>query len=98
MSFLGFGGSKDNSAGNINPEQVEIVNKIKESISQEIATGYATALVNALSENCFDKCIKNPPSNSLTSVEDKCINDCSSKFMRSWNVISKSYVARINQQ
>lgn len=98
MSFLGFGGSNGNTVSNINPEQQEIINKIKESISQEIATGYATALVNALSENCFDKCIKNPPSDSLTPIEDKCVNDCSSKFMRSWNVISKSYVARINQQ
>lgn len=101
MSFLGFGGSKSSTTSStapvISPEQQEVVRQIKDSISQEIATGYATALVNALSENCFEKCIKTP-NNIMDPAEDKCVNDCSAKFMRAWNVVSRAYVARINQQ
>lgn len=96
MSFLGLGGSKDATPA-ISAEQQQIVDQIKGSIAQEIATTYASSLVNALSENCFEKCIKEPKS-SLDVFEDKCVNDCSAKFMRAWNVISKSYVARINQK
>lgn len=101
MSFLGFGGSKNSDGGAAAPpisaEQQQIVDQIKSTISQEIATTYASALVNSLSENCFEKCVKSP-SGSLDAAEDKCISDCSAKFMRAWNVVSKAYVARINQQ
>lgn len=102
MSFLGFGGSKNNDSGvaaapAISAEQQQVVDQIKSTISQEIATTYASALVNSLSENCFEKCIKTP-GGSLDAVQDQCIADCSAKFMRAWNVVSKAYVARINQQ
>lgn len=96
MSFLGLGGSKP-AAPTLAPEQQKIVDQIKGEIAQELATTYATTLVNALSENCFEKCIKEP-SSSLDPAQDKCVNDCSSKFMRAWNVVSRSYVARINQK
>lgn len=102
MSFLGFGGSSSSSATSaaaaavIPPEQQRIVDEIKGEISQEIATTYASGLVNALSENCFELCIKTP-TGTLTAEQDKCVNDCSVKFMKSWNVISKNYVSRINQ-
>ncbi|GAV30561.1 hypothetical protein PMKS-004075 [Pichia membranifaciens] len=80
MSFLGFGGSKNSDGGAAAPpisaEQQQIVDQIKSTISQEIATTYASALVNSLSENCFEKCVKSP-SGSLDAAEDKCISDCS---------------------
>ncbi len=99
-SFLGFGGgnSKDGaSATTADPQSQQVKNKIKNSIAQEMATAYATGLVNALSENCFQKCIIKP-SDSLSTDDEKCISDCASKFMRSWNLISKEYIARINKQ
>jgi import inner membrane translocase subunit TIM13 len=98
MSFLGLGGSSSTtSAPIIAPEQQKIIDQIKSEISQEIATTYASSLVNALSENCFEKCIKTP-TNNLDGIQDKCISDCSAKFMRAWNVISRTYVSRINQK
>lgn len=95
-SFLGFGGgNKDQSeaARGVDP----MVEQIKQSISAELNTAYAQALVNGLTENCFEKCII-VPSSTMTSVEKQCIDDCASKFMASWNLISKSYIQRINQK
>ncbi len=99
-SFLGFGGGNKNegsTAPAADPQALEVKSKIKNSIAQEMATAYATGLVNALSENCFQKCIIKP-SDSLSTTDEKCISDCASKFMRSWNLISKEYISRINKQ
>ncbi|VEU20744.1 DEKNAAC101568 [Brettanomyces naardenensis] len=97
-SFLGFGGSNNPTQPEpVDSQAAQVKDKIKNSIAQEMATAYATGLVNALSENCFQKCILRP-SDSLSAEEDRCISDCSAKFMRSWNLISKEYIARINNQ
>lgn len=99
-SFLGFGGnnaSNTASAAPADPQTLQVKNKIKNSIAQEMATAYATGLVNALSENCFRQCILKP-SDSLSAQDEQCITDCAGKFMRSWNLISKEYIARINKQ
>ena len=98
MSFLEFGGNNSTeSTPVLDPTQQELVNKIKNEIQQELATGYATSLVNALTENCFNKCIQKPK-HPLNNDEERCIEDCSGKFMRSWNIISQSYISRINQK
>lgn len=67
---------------------------IQDQIGQELAVANATELVNKVSENCFEKCISNP-SSSLTGPEELCINQCLEKYMRSWNVVSKAYITRI---
>lgn len=99
-SFLGFGGSSksDNdgaatSVGGANSAQVE---QIKAQIQTELSTAYAQTLVNGLTENCFEKCIF-VPGPQMTSVEKQCIDDCASKFMESWNVISGTYIQRIKK-
>ncbi|CAB4255762.1 similar to Saccharomyces cerevisiae YGR181W TIM13 Mitochondrial intermembrane space protein [Maudiozyma barnettii] len=65
--------------------------RIKAQIQQELAVANATELVNNVSKNCFEKCLMAPYSQS----NDPCIDQCLAKYMRSWNVISKTYVARI---
>lgn len=96
-SFLGFGGSAAPAGAPAGGEASALATQLKESISAELNTAYAQTLVNSLTENCFEKCVFEP-SNSMTSVERQCIDDCASKFMSSWNVLSKSYIARINQK
>lgn len=103
MSFLGFGGNKGEDlksgagSASIPADQREIIEQVKKSIAEEVATTYATTLVNSLSDNCFEKCIK-VQTDFMTSEQNKCVEDCSAKFMRAWNVVSKSYVSRINQK
>ncbi|AWU77230.1 hypothetical protein CAS74_001153 [Pichia kudriavzevii] len=99
MSFLGLGGKKEQAQQQpqLSPDQAQIVSQIKSDISQEIATNYATALVNSLSDNCFERCISLPTA-SFSKDNEKCVTDCTGKFMRSWNIISQAYVSRINQK
>lgn len=99
-SFLGFGGSskpEEPAKPALDPKNAKVREQIKNQVAQEMATAYATGLVNALSENCFKQCIQ-VPGDSLSATEDKCVTDCSAKFMRAWNLVSKEYIARINSQ
>lgn len=74
----------------------QLKEKLQNDIAQELAVVQATELVNKLTENCFAKCIQQPQG-SVSSVEDVCISQCSEKYMRAWNVISRSYIGRIQQ-
>lgn len=50
-----------------------------------------------MTEKCFRKCI-NKPGTVLDSSEQKCISMCMDRFMDSWNLVSKTYGARINRE
>ena len=65
--------------------------QVKQQIQQELAIANATELVSKVSENCFEKCLQAP----FSQGNDPCIDQCLAKYMRSWNVISRTYVARI---
>ncbi|SMN21168.1 similar to Saccharomyces cerevisiae YGR181W TIM13 Mitochondrial intermembrane space protein [Maudiozyma saulgeensis] len=89
-----FGGNK--STVTDNNSQTTISNdptsqRVKAQIQQELAVANATELVNNVSKNCFEKCLMAP----YSQPNDPCIDQCLAKYMRSWNVISKTYVARI---
>ncbi|RCK58987.1 Mitochondrial import inner membrane translocase subunit TIM13 [Candida viswanathii] len=75
----------------------EIKAQLQSQISQELAAANATELVRTITENCFDKCIL-IPKDTLSPQELTCIAQCREKYMRSWNVISKAYVGRIQQE
>ncbi|GMM31597.1 protein translocase subunit [Martiniozyma asiatica (nom. inval.)] len=93
-SFLGFGKSNESaSAGAAAAAVNPVAEQIKQSIVTELSTAYATTLINSLTENCFDKCYQG---RNFTSG-DQCVEDCSAKFMRSWNLVSRSYIGRINE-
>lgn len=68
-----------------------IAKELKNQIAQELAVANATELVNKISENCFEKCLTSP----YATRNDACIDQCLAKYMRSWNVISKAYICRI---
>lgn len=75
----------------------KIKTQLQEQISQELAVANATELVNKITQNCFDKCILQPQ-DQITPQQDGCINQCLEKYMRSWNVISKTYISRIQKE
>ncbi|CAI5759332.1 unnamed protein product [Candida verbasci] len=85
------------AADPVNIKSQQIKQDIQQQISQELATANATELVRTITENCFDKCIIQP-NDILSASEDQCINQCKEKYMRSWNVISKAYIDRIQRQ
>lgn len=50
-----------------------------------------------MTEKCFKKCVPKPGT-SLGNSEQKCIAMCMDRFMDSWNLISRTYVKRIQQE
>ncbi|KAJ6260194.1 hypothetical protein Dda_4418 [Drechslerella dactyloides] len=65
-----------------------------EKIKQEAAVEQARALIDKVSDNCFDKCVPKPGS-QLSGSETTCINLCMEKYMDAWNVVSRKYIERI---
>lgn len=88
-----FGSTKPEAAAAA-PDSSNIKLQIQELISQELAVANATELVNNITQNCFDKCISQPGA-SLSNSDEGCLTQCLEKYMRSWNVISKTYIGRI---
>lgn len=68
-----------------------IAAQLKEQVKQELAIANATELVNKASDNCFEQCLIPP----YSSNNNGCVDDCLAKYLRSWNVVSKAYIARI---
>lgn len=70
-----------------------VTDQLKNQIGQELAVANATELVNKATENCFAKCLKSPYSDG----NENCVDECLAKYMRSWNVVSRAYISRIQQ-
>ncbi len=103
MSFLGFGKSTSENDATTAPAQAipagqaQIVDQIKAEIGNEIATEYAKSLMGAINDNCFELCVKTP-SASLSGEKSKCVDDCTTKFIKAWSVVSQSYMTRIKKE
>lgn len=87
--------SSTSSPASLRSQQIK--QDLQNQISQELAAANATELVRTITENCFDKCIL-IPKDTLSPTELQCISQCREKYMRSWNVISKAYIGRIQQE
>lgn len=70
-----------------------VTDKLKSQITQELAVANATELVNKVTDNCFEKCLTTP----YSDANEPCVDQCLAKYMRSWNVVSRAYIARIQQ-
>lgn len=89
-----FGGATPSQQQTVNPSAASpLTDKVKTQIAQELAVANATELVNKVTDNCFEKCLTSPYSNT----NEPCVDQCLAKYMRSWNVVSRAYIARIQQ-
>lgn len=50
-----------------------------------------------ITEKCFKKCVPKPGT-SLGGSEQKCIAMCMDRFMDSWNLVSRTYVRRLQRE
>lgn len=85
--------SADSGAADFNTDSQSLITKIKDQLSQELAVANATELVNRVSDNCFEQCMRAP----YSERGDVCVDACLAKYMRSWNIVSRTYVSRIQQ-
>ncbi|CAN6672379.1 mitochondrial import inner membrane translocase subunit Tim13p [Trichomonascus vanleenenianus] len=99
--FGSSGSSKDASAPALSTSTThasagDVKKQIQDQIAQELAITNATELVNKITENCFEKCIP-VPGTSISPAEQDCTRKCMEKYMHAWNIISRSYISRIQQ-
>ncbi|OBA22241.1 hypothetical protein METBIDRAFT_31174 [Metschnikowia bicuspidata var. bicuspidata NRRL YB-4993] len=92
-----FGSSTTSAAPAVTQLSNQIKTQLQEQIAQELAVANATELVNKITQNCFDKCI-DQPQDLISPQQNTCVSQCLEKYMRSWNVISKTYISRIQNE
>ncbi|KAI9183688.1 protein translocase subunit [Blastocladiella emersonii ATCC 22665] len=91
MSF--FGGATNPSAA-AGPSLEERKNQIMQQVRQELALANAQELINKVSDNCFKLCVTKP-GEKLT--EEPCLSKCMDRYLESWNVVSRAYVAALQK-
>ncbi|GAA98804.1 uncharacterized protein L969DRAFT_76538 [Mixia osmundae IAM 14324] len=86
------------SASNAPPQDPQVrKQQIMNEVSNQMAMANAQELVNKLNEKCYEKCITRP-STSLSSSEETCLARCMDRFLESFNVVSRTYVARMARE
>ncbi|KAF7773302.1 hypothetical protein Agabi119p4_5469 [Agaricus bisporus var. burnettii] len=81
----------------LNPDVAAKKEKIMAQIKNELALVQAQELINTTNEKCFTKCIPKP-GNSLSSTEQKCLGYCLDRYMDAFNLVSKTYVGKLNKE
>jgi len=70
---------------------------LKNTVRQEVALASAQELMNKASERCFTKCIIKP-GDSLSSSEQTCLSRCLDRYMEAFNIVSRTYIARVSRE
>ncbi|KXN85870.1 Mitochondrial import inner membrane translocase subunit TIM13, partial [Leucoagaricus sp. SymC.cos] len=70
--------------------------QIMQQIKTELALAQAQELMSKASEKCFNKCVPKPGS-SLSASEQTCLSRCLDRYMDAFNIVSKTYVAKLNK-
>ncbi|KAI8338572.1 Tim10/DDP family zinc finger-domain-containing protein [Chlamydoabsidia padenii] len=79
------------------PELSNKKQEVMEQVRGELAMANAQELINKINEKCYLKCVPKPGS-SLDSGEQQCLSKCMDRYMEAWNVVSRSYVNRIQRE
>lgn len=61
-----------------------------------MANDHAITQIQKLNEHCFERCVPKPGT-SLSKGEETCFTQCMEKYMAAWNVVSRQYVAKLQQ-
>lgn len=91
------GSQSQNPFGASSASSNEIKTRLTTAISQQSNIMNAKALISRINENCFDHCVTSPGT-SLSSKEQGCLSSCMEKYIEGWNVVSKSYVSRLQRE
>jgi len=71
--------------------------QVMAQVKQQIAVAQAQELLTEMSDKCFKKCVYSP-SSALSSSEQKCLDNCSGRFMEVFNLINTTYMKRLGQE
>lgn len=73
------------------------VQDVKKQIAAEIAAATLQELVEDMTEKCYTSCVKKPAS-SLDNYEQRCLANCMDRFIDSYNLVSRQFTSRIENQ
>ncbi|QIX00617.1 hypothetical protein AMS68_006134 [Peltaster fructicola] len=68
-----------------------------DQVRQQAAIANARALMEKISEHCYERCIPKPGS-SLSSAESTCLDSCVQKYLTSWNTVSSQYLNHVQKR
>ncbi|KAF9067204.1 Tim10/DDP family zinc finger-domain-containing protein [Rhodocollybia butyracea] len=71
--------------------------KLMDQVRTELAQANAQQLMNNMNERCFKACVTKP-GDSLSSSEQTCLTRCLDRFMETFNIVSRTYVARLAKE
>ena len=80
-----------------NASSPQIRARLQNAVVQQTNIINAKYLISKVNENCFDKCVPYPGS-SLSSKEQTCLSGCMEKYIEAWNVVSRTYVGRLQKE
>ncbi|KAI8330729.1 Tim10/DDP family zinc finger-domain-containing protein [Chlamydoabsidia padenii] len=79
------------------PELSNKKQEVMEQVRGELAMANAQELINKINEKCYLKCVPKPGPR-LENGEQQCLSKCMDRYMEAWNVVSRSYVNRIQRE
>lgn len=71
--------------------------RLQNAIVQQSNLINAKYLIQKINDNCFEHCVAEPGA-SLSSKERTCLSTCMEKYIDGWNVVSKTYVSRLQKE
>merc|ERR1712241_1404720 len=83
-----------NQLANLTPAQRE---EVMQTVQQQVALANMQELLVKVTDKCFKKCITSPGS-SMGSSDQKCVAMCMDRYMDSFNLVSKAYTRRLQQE
>ncbi|KAN0138902.1 mitochondrial import inner membrane translocase [Lactarius tabidus] len=97
MSSL-FGGSGSSSIDAAQPKDLNARKEaVMSSVRNELALANVQELINKTNDKCFAKCVTKP-STSLSGSEETCLSRCFDRYMEAFNIISRTYTARLAKE
>ncbi|CAG8951693.1 hypothetical protein HYFRA_00005493 [Hymenoscyphus fraxineus] len=70
---------------------------VMNQVRHEAAMTNARQLIEKVNQHCFERCVPKPGA-SLSSGETQCYTQCMEKYMAAWNIVSTTYIKRIQQE
>ncbi|CCM04693.1 uncharacterized protein FIBRA_06879 [Fibroporia radiculosa] len=79
------------------PDMATRKEALMNAVRSENALANAQELMNKTNEKCYAKCVTKP-STSLSGSEETCLSRCMDRYMEAFNIVSRSYIARISRE
>lgn len=71
--------------------------QMMEQVKAQLAVANAQELLQKMTDKCFKLCI-NKPGSSLDNSDQKCVAMCMDRYMDAWNLVSRTYVERLQKE